>query len=311
MFKCRFSLVRYCHQPNRNEFFNFGVIIQCGDDNYVASKFSEIRMQRAGKLSPGADESLMRMVRRSIERAVKPIQSLHEDEKKQPLLGESFSIDPAKARMLDEGYLKYLSVYFNGLIQFTSPQAVATQDYEIELERLYNTFVADPEEFVGVTEKRPPNKVYARLRRELQTVSNQLDLDYELTRHSAEGIMKGMTLDFIGANGVIVCGKSIDPESQGVDNAATTLVTLFQIFDSLRNNYEDRGMEESGKYYVIAMRPKSERGKFFDLWKDLVYWSPKKRFTLLEVDGAYQINQYVRQKGVMRFSEWLRRRGGN
>ncbi len=301
--KSSFSLVRYCHDPVRGEYVNFGLLMHMGDSPVVLSRFSSERIQRLKRLYPNVDESIIRIVKNSIEIALKPSKDQAVSSKDSPLLGKPLAIDKTKIRLLDPGYLEYLSRYHNGVIQFAPPRPVVTEDVDKEFQRIYNLFVADPDEVAPIAEKELPNNIYRRLRSQLKPVEKRLDLDYELKRDSIQGLIKGTTVDFIGYNGQLICGKSFDLETQGVESSAASLTVLIQVFDALQMNFGKNG--KRGKYYIIAQPPDPKQKKLFHFWMNILYWKEKGYFSISEIDGAYEIAQYVEKQNVIPFSEWL------
>jgi hypothetical protein len=283
---------------------NFGLLMHTDESPTILSRFSVERTQRLRRLYPDVDESLIKFVSKGIDSALKPIKEQEASAKTSPLLGPPLSIDKSKIRLLDPGYLEYLSRYHNGLIQFSAPQPVATNDVRKEFERIYNMFVADPDELVSRKEKELPNTIYQRLRSHLKGVENRLDLDYELKRDSIHGLIKGTTVDFIGYNGQIVCGKSIDLEGQSIDTSAQSLTILIQVFDALKMNFEKNG--KHGKFYLVTKAPDSKQKKLYQFWMNVLYWKDKGYFNVSDVDGAYEIAQYVEKQDVIPFSEWLK-----
>jgi hypothetical protein len=257
-------------------------------------------------LYPDVDESLIKLVAKGIDSAIKPFKEQETSSKLSPLLGPPLSIDKTKIRLLDPGYLEYLSRYHNGLVQFSAPQPIATDDIHKEFERVYNMFVADPDELALPKEKELPNTIYQRLRSELKKVEKRLDLDYELKRDSIHGLIKGTTVDFIGYNGRLVCGKSIDLEGQSIETSAQSLTILIQVFDALKMNFETNG--KPGKYYIVTKAPDSKQKKLYQFWMNILYWKEKGNFSIFDVDGSYEIAQYVEKQGVIPFSEWLKKK---
>jgi hypothetical protein len=302
--KSSFSLVRYCHNPLRGEFVNFGLLLHTDESPTILSRFSTERIQRIRRLYPDVDESLIKIVVKGIDLTLKPFKEQEISVQSSPLLGSPLAIDKTKIRLLDPGYLEYLSRYHNGLIQFSAPQPVATDDIHKEFDRIYNMFVADPDELISRKEKELPNTIYQRLRSQLKPVERRLDIDYELKRDSIQGLIKGTTVDFIGYNGQLVCGKSIDLEGQGIEASAQYLTILIQVFDVLKMNFEKNG--KRGKYYIVTKAPDFKQKKLYHFWMNVLYWKEKGYFSISDVDGAYEIANYVEEQGVIPFSEWLR-----
>jgi hypothetical protein len=138
---CRFFLLRYTPNIVRGEFVNLGVLLH----DPAAGRLLPLRLledfRRVRKLHPWADLDVLAALERQVDAEA-----------------------PAGAADLD-AYLNRLQQFSNAL-EFTEPKAVLTADPEAELERLFDTYVAEP---------RYPTRVGALVERSRAWIRAQLN----------------------------------------------------------------------------------------------------------------------------------------
>lgn len=300
-----FSLIRYTHYPSRGEFVNIGVILRIETAPYLMAKFSTSRIQHLHKLDPDFDEAMIKLIKSGIEKAVKTVHDREKKLEEKFLIAPELGVDATRIFLLDKGYLDYLNHYYNGRIQFSSPQAMVTKDAQKEFRRMYEMFVADPDELLSQTLQHE-NPITKKLVERLRPVEKKLDIHYQLKRELVKGLIRGTTLDFIGCNGAIVCGKAIDFETQHVEATAQSLTTLMQVYNALQFNFGNEGKD--GRYIIISHKPNDAQKNQLRLWESLTFLSEKKEFELVEVDGIDSIAEYVDQNDLEPFSKWLEKK---
>jgi hypothetical protein len=137
---CEFSLLRYTPNIVRGEFVNIGVLVH----DPSARRLLPLRLledlRRVRRFHPWADLDALAALERQLA---------------------------AEAAGADDlgGYLARLQQYSNAL-EFTEPKAVLTADPDAELERLFDTYVAEP---------RYPTRVAAAVERSRAWIRAQLN----------------------------------------------------------------------------------------------------------------------------------------
>jgi len=116
---CSFYLLRYVPNIVRGEFVNIGVLLHDPEQNRLHAPRLLENFRRVRRLHPWADLDVLSALEQHIAGGA-------------PAHGEALS-----------GYLERLQQFSNAL-EFTEPKAVLTSDPETELERLYDTYVAEP-----------------------------------------------------------------------------------------------------------------------------------------------------------------------
>lgn len=138
---CQFYLLRYVPNIVRGEFINLGVLLYDPADGRLHPPRLLEDFRRLRRLHPWADLDLLAALEKQIE----------EDA-------------PAAADALP-AYLDRLQ-QFSNLLEFTEPKGVITADPAAELDRLFDTYVAEP---------RYPSRVAAAVERSRAWIRSQLN----------------------------------------------------------------------------------------------------------------------------------------
>jgi hypothetical protein len=116
---CEFYLLRYTPNIVRGEFVNLGVLLYDAQAQRLLAPRLLDNFRRIRRLHPWADLDVLAALEKQIEE------------------------EAPKQNSTLRAYLERLQQYSNAL-EFSEPKAVLTDDPEAELERLYDTYVAEP-----------------------------------------------------------------------------------------------------------------------------------------------------------------------
>lgn len=138
---CRFYLLRYVPNIVRGEFVNIGVLLHDPEQSRLHAPRLLENFRRVRRLHPWADLDVLSALEKHIA-----------------------DDTPASGEKLP-GYLERLQQFSNAL-EFTEPKVVLTADPEAELDRLYETYVAEP---------HYPTRVAAAVERSRAWIRSQLN----------------------------------------------------------------------------------------------------------------------------------------
>jgi hypothetical protein len=139
---CQFYLLRYVPNIVRGEFVNLGVLLyDPGANRLYAPRLLE-NFRRVRRLHPWADLDVLAALEKKIEEEV-----------------------PAQSDELP-AYLDHLQ-QFSNVLEFTEPKAVLTADPAAELDRLFESYVAEP---------RYPTRLAAAVERSRAWIRSQLNV---------------------------------------------------------------------------------------------------------------------------------------
>jgi len=171
---------------------------------------------------------------------------------------EAFDINP-----FSESYFKYLNNYSNNLLVYSNPSEnhgdFSVDDF-IDLFRLLidkNFEIEDKEEesFKSIVKNRINSSV----------VKEKMDIFYKVPKKSVKSIYRDHTVDYIGVNGSIISGNSIDMKGDpySLENKFYLLRVLVNGLTDLAKRLE---IENSGKHIVYYNEPEGKKNN--DLLRD-------------------------------------------
>ena len=191
--KSFYSIIRFVNNPLSKENLAIGLIMISG--NKIHYKFSSEKIQLVNKLNPVNFKLL--------EYTIEKISSFIQKELKNEV---SFFHDDNK---INFEYLKRLSIYNNGFLQFDAPSVINIDFDEIKFNDFFNKYIQLS--YKNVEKIEVDNTFSKRIRKVFQEpLSNLIDIDYKIEKEKIPGLFFDYKLDGIGLNGVIYSVKSID-----------------------------------------------------------------------------------------------------
>ena len=195
--------------------------------------------------------------------------------------------------------LSYLNTYSKGTFYFSEPKPIAA---EIDSEYYYRLFERLVDSEMGVIlENDLPNfkaKVRSIIKRE---AFKKIDTSYKVLPEIVSSIYAPHIIDFIGKNGNILAGDSIDFNAM----PATIDKSLFE-FERISRGLKElaihRGLEDVGKYYAYFAPPESAEGKKV---LDFAIRDKNKNFELKEFDHLEKLSESIEASPFRKFSEWI------
>jgi hypothetical protein len=151
---CSYVVARFVNDPLRQEAKNFGVILQCVERGYVGVKFAANLKER---LAPFADDLDVDVVKGYIADLEGMVAGFD---------GRSRVLPPAPAPLGPTFLTEDLHGAFDGKVQFSVARGTVSDDPAVELEALFQTFVADPN--VAHDQLQEPNRLRRELNHELR-----------------------------------------------------------------------------------------------------------------------------------------------
>lgn len=195
--------------------------------------------------------------------------------------------------------LSYLNTYSKGTFYFSEPKPIAA---EVDFEYFYRLFkrLVDSEMGVAVENDSPSFKMKVRTLIKSEAFK-KIDTSYKVLPELVSSIYAPHIIDFIGKNGSILAGDSIDFNAP----PATIDKSLFE-FERISRGLKElalhRGLEEAGKYYAYFAPPESAEGKKV---LDFAIRDENKNFVLREFDHLEKLAERIGAKPFQKFSEWV------
>ncbi len=194
--KSFYSIIRFVNNPLSKENLAIGLIMISGDKIYY--RFSNEKIQLVNKLNPVNFKLL--------EYTIEKINNFIQNELKNDV--SLFSDD----NKINFEYLKRLSVYNNGFLQFDNPSIINIDFDEIKFYDFFNKYIQLSYKTV---EKKEVDKTFSKRIKQVfqEPLSGLIDIDYKIEKEKLPGLFFDYKLDGIGVNGVIYSVKSIDLNS--------------------------------------------------------------------------------------------------
>ena len=230
--------------PVSDEKITIGLFLNA--DNKPLFDYSETKLRIAAKLTDSGSidsvEKILRNIKRKISASTRPDQI------------EAFEIGP-----FTESYFKYLSNYSNNILHYSDPTE--------------NRGIFRPEEFTGlfrllvdreygVTKVDRSFKDVVKKRISSSIVKEKIDVFYRIPKETIKTVYADHEVDYIGVNGSIFSGNSID-FSRDPYNLEHKLYLLKFVALGLINLSEKLNLNDSGgnKHIVYYNDPEGSKNK--------------------------------------------------
>ncbi|MBG6129169.1 hypothetical protein IWQ47_000139 [Aquimarina sp. EL_43] len=277
-----FSIVYLTINPSLKEKIGIGMIMSNGKD--IKFKFSDTKLGIIKQLIPSQNYSFLKSYFKNLNNDLN-------DEVVQNNLIE-FKKENAHS-WVNEKYFSYLHRYSNNIVKFSEPKEIDIAFDEVTFQSLYENYIFNNDaEFV-------PNKVKQDIVKIVKTrlyskIKTKVDLDVDVSPNDFKELISSVNVNFIGKNGQIVSGQTIDFSKRYVDleRDLTKYISFTKAVD-----YE----KGSGHYFLVGKEPKKKMGqKNHSIWKHIYESNIVDYVPLNETD---KIKDYIDSKDVQPYFE--------
>jgi hypothetical protein len=189
---------------------------------------------------------------------------------------------------LNESYFGYLNRYSNNLVIYSEPRSI---DLDISLEyfkSIFSKYVFEYDEEVEVVKHED---ILSKVRVKLLTkIEDNVNLNVIVNSNDFTELLTPVDVNFIGKNGVIVAGQTIDflKRMYNLENDLTRYISFTKAVDYSCGN--------KGKYFLVGEEPnKIQNPSNHKTWKNVKESHLVEYVDLNEID---KIREYVISKGV-------------
>lgn len=252
-------------------------------DNAKFFAFSERKLRLADKL---LDNSAFKNLEANLKSIRKEVERLNDSS---VLLLDSDKFNRAS--------FEYLNRYANGLLHFTSPKPLGLELNESNFFMLYSKLVDEPM-VKSVKRVDFKSRVSTVLKRE---AFDKVDRHFRVTPDLVASMYATHTIDFIGKNGAILAGNTIDFNAP----PATIDKGLFEfsrISKGLAEFSRYKGFNGVGEYVAYFEMPEDRDARKV---LDLARKDKNKGFELKELDALEKTADRISKGNYMKFSEFL------
>lgn len=155
-------------------------------------------------------------------------------------------------KILSLDYINRLSVYNNGVLQFSSPQSYNILFKESNFNEFFKKFITDKSDNALVKVHTNSHFDTILQQRFYGPLKDKIDVDYVLKKQQLPSLLFDFHLDGIGVNGVMYAVKSIDINSQKKASQLKVEISEYEsVLDRLDRFAKQKGLSEDSQYHLI------------------------------------------------------------
>ncbi|MCM4174307.1 hypothetical protein DHD32_22855 [Arenibacter sp. TNZ] len=194
---------------------------------------------------------------------------------------------------INEKYFSYLHRYSNNIVKFSEPRGIDINFDDSTFLKLYESYIFNNDE--EIITKKPKEDIVKIVRTKLYSkIKSKVNLDVDVNPSDFKELISPVNVNFIGENGQIVAGQTIDFSKRYVDleRDLTKYISFTKAVD-----YEKGG----GHYFLVGNEPKKSLAqKNHSIWKHIYESNIVDYIPLSETD---KIKEYIDLKGVHPYFE--------
>lgn len=242
--KSFYSILYIEPEPTSEEKISIGLFL--GSDKKPIFDYSEEKLKIASSIIGSETTDSLERILRNIKKKTESFS----DDKGQV---EAFDVKP-----FSESYFKYLNNYSNNLITYSNPSKnhgdFMLSDYK-ELFRLLVDKKYEIEE-----EQEESFKASVKKKIKSSSVNEKMDTFYKVPKESVETIYRDHIVDYIGVNGSIISGNTLDMKGNPY-NLENKFYLLRVLVDGLLDLAKKYNMKNAGKHVVFYNEPVEDKNK--------------------------------------------------
>lgn len=155
--------------------------------------------------------------------------------------------------------LSYLSNYSNNIIRFSEPKKIEIPFGDESFDKLFEKYI-----FKDLKEKIEIVNIKNVVKESLfPKIKDKVNLQKRITSTEISNVFSPIIVDFIGENGVVTTGKTID-----FTKAITSVESDIAKFISLSKALELEG-KYNGKYFILGREPQKNLERNHQLWQHI------------------------------------------
>lgn len=286
-----YSIIRFVNNPLSKENLAIGMIVI--SDGNVFYRFSKEKIALAHKIN-SVNSSLL-------DYTVKKISDFIDFELKEEV--SLFSNDIS----INLEYLKRLSVYNNGFIQFDNPSIIHTEFNT-------STFSSFFKKYIELNLKPQSKKVIDRafnnaIRKTFsEPLKDVINLNYKLKKEQIPDLFFDYTLDGIGVNGSIYSVKSIDLNSEiPIDTIRRNVSDLESLNYRLNLFSKEHSLSSDENYYLVIDKYMGNKPSYQRLYEMLLDQNNKEYpYKVIGTEELPNVTASIKNsESIMKFTDFL------
>lgn len=280
--KTFFSIIYLTLNASLKEKISIGMIMSNGKD--VKFKVSDTKLSIVKQLIPIQNYHFLKSYFKNLSN------DLNLESKNDDLINIKNDISN---NWINEKYFSYLHRYSNNIVKFSEPRKIDVKFDESIFLKLYESYIFNNDE--EVINKKSKDDIVNIVRTKLYSkIKSKVNLDVDVNPDDFKELISPVNVNFIGKNGQIVAGQTIDFSKRYVDleRDLTKYISFTKAVD-----YEKGG----GHYFLVGKEPKKNLAqKNHSIWKHIYESNIVDYVPLSETD---KIKDYIDLKGVHPYFE--------
>lgn len=189
---------------------------------------------------------------------------------------------------LNESYFGYLNRYSNNLVIYSEPKKIDTDVNLEKFKSLFNKYVFEYDEEINIIKDED---ILSKVRTSLFIkIEDRVNLNVTVSSNDFKELLTPVDVNFIGKNGVIVAGQTIDfvKRLYNLENDLTRYISFTKAVDYSCAN--------KGKYFLVGQEPsKIENPANHRTWKHV---RESHLVEYIDLSETEKIKDYIISKGV-------------
>jgi len=272
--KTFFSIIYIPLNAALDEKVSIGLIMF--DNEHDFFKISETKLNAIRSLIPTQNFTILKTYFKSLEKELNKGGNL-----------EALRIDTAnKASWVKESYMSYLHKYANNMVTFSDVTSIEIPLNNTNFRRIFEKYIfqfdEETEDKTTSFEEIVEKKLYPK-------IESKVNINRLITPFDFEELITPVEVDFIGKNGIIVAGQTMDFSKRlyNLENDLNKYITFTKAAD-----FKDG---KKGHYFVVGQEPPKEQIKNHITWE---YVKSNKLVDYVDFSETDKIKEYIDDKGV-------------
>jgi hypothetical protein len=296
-----YSILRFVNNPLSDESIALGlVVIASGEQQQSRAmsgvaqaqfRLSETKVEFAKKLNPASAKLLGFS-----------LAQLHTFFK-QDLVDQSNQVVRFPVQVQQE-FIERLSNYNNGLLQFSQPAYIESDQLLTAFGRYFNQFIESNVPIKEKAESPSETRLQQRVRTDLyEPLRGVIDVDYTLRKRQLPSLYFDYHLDGVGVNGAMYAVKAVDLNAtHHIDTIQRELSEFESVIDRLNRFAKQHNIVGKPGYYLVVDPYEGDNRDRKELYDIL---NSTQQFELVRSSKLPEITKQFRNNHARKFSEVL------
>lgn len=284
-----YSIISFVNSPISNENIAVGLIGISG--NEVFYNISKSKIDFARKLNPESG--------RLLDFAIKQFSNYIKTD-----IADKSSLQINADNKIDIQYLNRLSIYNNGILQFSKPSFLRVKFDKNSFKLFYNKAIEKPNSDV-VSPKLKSTLQQNIVEKIYEPLAEKIDVDFTLNRKSLPSQFFDFHFDALGVNGAVYAAKSIDLNSEtDLDDIRESIYKYESILERINLFAKSKNISTPPEYFLIADEYRGKKPSYNEL-SSLLSESNWPYFKLISSNEVDEFVVKVKKNNASKFSAML------